>query len=178
MPTVELPLLRPVARGRERGAVHFTVASTVRQFFAAKRRNSAQRCAKLKPLKHLASATLCNAVKTRARTKGLVAFLELTAPSLYPHPVDASLIRMLPCLARAVILSTVSVQWLEMQPPLRRRETLHSDFSNDYPLFRSASAGTLKRTRFNVSALRVTVTVDAFIASAAHSGRNRSPKDR
>jgi hypothetical protein len=69
MPTVELPLLRPVARGRERGTVHFTIASTVRQFFAAKRRNSAQRCAKLEPLKHLAPATLCNAVKTRAQTK-------------------------------------------------------------------------------------------------------------
>jgi hypothetical protein len=109
MSTVELPLLRPVPRGRERGAVHFRVASTVRQYFAAKLRNSAKCAAKLKWLKHLASATLCKPVRTRARTKGLVAFLELTASSLEPHPVDASLIRMLPCLARAAILSTVSV---------------------------------------------------------------------
>jgi hypothetical protein len=34
-----------------------------------------------------------------------------------------------------------------------------------------------KSTRFNSSALIVTVTVDALIARAAHSGRSSTPSD-
>jgi hypothetical protein len=178
MPTVELPLLRPVARGRERGAVHFTVASTVRQFFCCK---TAQFCATLRETQTAETPSVGDAVQRSENTrtdKGLVAFLKLTAPSLGPHPVDASLIRMLPCLARAVILSTVSVQWLECNQHYAGARRSTATFLTIILYFDSASAGTLKRTRFNVSAFRVTVTVDAFIASAAHSGRNRSPKDR
>jgi len=66
MPTVELPLLRPVARGRERGAVHFTVASTVRQIFCCK---TAQFCATLRETQTAETPSVGDAVQRSENTR-------------------------------------------------------------------------------------------------------------